>query len=246
MTHKSLTGLLLLALVFSGLGVACAEEAEGAAETPAAQTATLDDDTQKTLYAMGMLISERFKLLDLSPEEIKQVQAGFSDGLMGNEPSSDVSAYGPKIQGFLQARTEQAAARESAASEAYLADAATQEGVVKTTSGALYMEQQSGSGPSPAVSDRVRIHYHGTLRDGTVFDSSVERDRPAEFALSGVIPCFSEGLQQMKVGGKARLVCPASTAYGDGGSPPLIKPGATINFEVELLEILAAPAAATP
>jgi len=246
MTRKPLAGLLLLTLVASGLGVACAEEAGESAEAPAAQAAAPENEDQKTLYAMGVMISERFKLLELSSDEIEQVEMGFSDGLQGKEPLGDMSAAGAKIQAFLQARTEQAAQRESAASEAYLTEVAGEPGMVKTTSGALYFEQQAGSGPNPSVSDRVSIHYHGTLRDGTVFDSSVERDRPAAFALSGVIPCFSEGLQKMKVGGKARLVCPASTAYGVNGSPPLIKPGATINFEIELLEILAAPAAATP
>jgi FKBP-type peptidyl-prolyl cis-trans isomerase FkpA/FKBP-type peptidyl-prolyl cis-trans isomerase FklB len=84
----------------------------------------------------------------------------------------------------------------------------------------------------------VKVHYHGTLVDGTVFDSSVQRGEPVTFALDGVIKCWTEGVQQMKVGGKARLVCPADTAYGDRGAPPRIKPGATLVFEVELLEIV--------
>jgi FKBP-type peptidyl-prolyl cis-trans isomerase FkpA/FKBP-type peptidyl-prolyl cis-trans isomerase FklB len=84
----------------------------------------------------------------------------------------------------------------------------------------------------------VRVHYHGTLTDGTVFDSSVQRGEPATFALNGVIPCFREGVQLMKVGGKSRLVCPAPLAYGDRGAPPKIRPGATLVFEVELLEIV--------
>jgi FKBP-type peptidyl-prolyl cis-trans isomerase FkpA/FKBP-type peptidyl-prolyl cis-trans isomerase FklB len=84
----------------------------------------------------------------------------------------------------------------------------------------------------------VKVHYHGTLSDGTVFDSSVKRGEPATFPLNGVIPCWTEGVQQMKVGGKSRLVCPSELAYGDRGAPPLIRPGATLVFEVELLEIL--------
>jgi FKBP-type peptidyl-prolyl cis-trans isomerase FkpA/FKBP-type peptidyl-prolyl cis-trans isomerase FklB len=84
----------------------------------------------------------------------------------------------------------------------------------------------------------VKVHYHGTLTDGTVFDSSVQRKEPATFPLNGVIPCWTEGVQLMKAGGKSRLVCPASLAYGDRGAPPRIRPGATLVFEVELLEIL--------
>ena len=82
----------------------------------------------------------------------------------------------------------------------------------------------------------MKVHYHGTLRDGTVFDSSVERGEPATFPLNRVIPCWTEGVQKMKVGGKAKLVCPSNIAYGDRGAPPKIKPGATLVFEVELLE----------
>ena len=95
-----------------------------------------------------------------------------------------------------------------------------------------------GTGPAPKATDRVKVHYHGTLTDGTVFDSSVKRGEPAEFRLNGVIPCWTEGVQTMKVGGKSRLVCPSAIAYGDQGAPPRIIPGATLIFEVELLEIV--------
>ena len=95
-----------------------------------------------------------------------------------------------------------------------------------------------GEGPSPGPTDRVRVHYHGTLRDGTVFDSSVVREEPVVLSLNRVIPCWIEALQKMRTGEKARITCPAQTAYGDQGAPPLIKPGAALAFEVELLEIL--------
>ena len=95
-----------------------------------------------------------------------------------------------------------------------------------------------GTGAAPAATDKVRVHYHGTLTDGKVFDSSVQRNEPAEFALNAVIPCWTEAVQTMKVGGKSRLVCPAHLAYGDRGAPPDIKPGATLVFEVELLDIV--------
>ncbi|HEX4986215.1 MAG TPA: FKBP-type peptidyl-prolyl cis-trans isomerase [Burkholderiales bacterium] len=108
----------------------------------------------------------------------------------------------------------------------------------KTASGALITTIKEGKGPSPKATDTVKVHYTGTLVDGTVFDSSVQRGQPATFPLSKVIKCWTEGLQEIKVGGKAKLVCPASIAYGDRGSPPVIKSGATLVFEVELLEIV--------
>jgi len=108
---------------------------------------------------------------------------------------------------------------------------------VTTDSGLVITEITPGTGPSPEASDVVVVHYHGTLEDGTVFDSSVERGEPARFPLSRVIPCWTEGVQQMRVGGKSRLVCPPAIAYGARGAPPRIPPNATLTFEVELLEI---------
>ena len=110
-------------------------------------------------------------------------------------------------------------------------------GETKTASGLIYKELKAGSGASPKASDQVTVNYRGTLTNGTEFDSSYKRNMPATFPLNRVIPCWTEGLQMMKVGGKAQLTCPASIAYGDRGAPPVIGPGATLIFEVELLKI---------
>jgi FKBP-type peptidyl-prolyl cis-trans isomerase FkpA len=122
-------------------------------------------------------------------------------------------------------------------SKAYLEKAAAQPGAVRTDSGLIYRELRAGSGGSPSRTDTVTVNYRGTLVDGTEFDSSYKRNEPASFPLNQVIPCWTEGVQKMKVGGKSELVCPASIAYGDGGSPPTIPGGATLVFEVELLRI---------
>ena len=108
---------------------------------------------------------------------------------------------------------------------------------VKTASGLIYTELKAGSGPSPTATDTVKVNYRGTLADGTEFDSSYKRGQPAEFPLNRVIPCWTEGVQKMKVGGKAKLVCPPSIAYGDRGAGRAVPPGATLTFEVELLDI---------
>jgi len=121
--------------------------------------------------------------------------------------------------------------------KAYLEKAAAEPGAQKTASGLVYRDVTAGSGASPKATDTVRVHYRGTLINGKEFDSSYARNEPAEFPLNRVIPCWTEGVQKMKVGGKARLVCPSSIAYGEGGAPPDIPGGATLVFEIELLGI---------
>lgn len=109
---------------------------------------------------------------------------------------------------------------------------------VTTPSGLVYQSVKEGTGPSPSATDTVRVHYRGTFPDsGKEFDSSYARNQPAEFPLNRVIPCWTEGLQKMKVGGKAKLVCPPAIAYGSRGAGGVIPPNATLNFEVELLGI---------
>ena len=108
---------------------------------------------------------------------------------------------------------------------------------VTTASGLIYESVKDGTGPSPRATDVVTVHYRGTLLDGTEFDSSYKRNAPASFPLSRVIPCWTEGLQRMKVGGKARLTCPPEIAYGTRGAGGAIPPNATLRFEVELLKV---------
>ena len=121
--------------------------------------------------------------------------------------------------------------------EAFLKENGTKDGVKTTPTGLQYKIVKEGTGKSPKATDTVLVHYRGTLLDGTEFDSSYKRNEPAEFPLSRVIPCWTEGVQRMKVGGKSRLVCPSEIAYGEAGSPPVIPGGATLVFEIELLAI---------
>src|SRR5512140_2889437 len=104
-------------------------------------------------------------------------------------------------------------------------------------SGVVVKHTQVGKGASPTATDTVQVHYRGTLTNGTEFDSSYKRNQPASFPLNGVIPCWTEGLQKMKVGGKATLTCPPATAYGSRGAAGVVPPNATLNFDVELLAI---------
>lgn len=205
--------------------------------THAVIAAEIKTEEQKTLYAIGLALSQNITSFELTPAEIAVVQQGLADGAQGKPAQVDLQKYMSRIQELQKARGQTAAAREKQTGDAYLAKAAQAPGAKKTASGLIIQTLKPGTGPSPKATDQVKVHYHGTLINGTVFDSSVQRNEPATFPLNGVIACWTEGLQLMKVGGKSRLVCPANLAYGDQGSPP-INPGSTLIFEVELLGIV--------
>lgn len=216
-----------------------APKAAAASQTlakPDAAAAGLTTDDEKTIYAIGLSIQRQLGQFDLTPAEVEIVKRALSDGTAG-KPAVDLNEWGPKIQALGQARAGRLAQVEKTASAAYLAKAAAEEGAVKTPSGLIYREVTAGTGASPKATDKVKVHYRGTLINGSEFDSSYSRNQPAEFPLNGVIPCWTEGVQKMKVGGKSRLVCPSDIAYGDRGRPPVIPAGATLIFEVELLEV---------
>jgi len=198
----------------------------------------LETEDDKTIYAMGVNLARNMDHLPLSKAEQKLLRAGFSDGIEKRDPLVDTVRYGRRAEGLFARRNADLAKEESEAAEAFLAEAAAAEGAVRSESGLVMLVLSPGEGPSPAPTDRVRVHYHGTLRDGTVFDSSVLREEPVVLSLDRVIPCWTEALQKMRTGEKSRITCPAETAYGNQGAPPLIKPGAALAFEVELLEIL--------
>jgi FKBP-type peptidyl-prolyl cis-trans isomerase FkpA/FKBP-type peptidyl-prolyl cis-trans isomerase FklB len=221
--------------------VALAGTLAGGAVAPAARAQSapeLKTEEQKTLYALGLAIAGSLSSFALSPAELELVKTGVTDGVLNRPRQVDLQGYNTKIQELQRSRASVVAAAEQKAGQAVLDKAAAEKGATKTASGLVIMPMKPGTGASPKATDRVKVHYHGTLADGTVFDSSVQRGEPATFPLNGVVPCWTEGLQLMKVGGKSRLVCPAALAYGDRGAPPRIKPGATLTFEVELLEIV--------
>jgi FKBP-type peptidyl-prolyl cis-trans isomerase FkpA/FKBP-type peptidyl-prolyl cis-trans isomerase FklB len=196
------------------------------------------NDDQKTLYALGLAISQSLGTFSLSEAELDMVKNGLTDGVLKRPAKADLQTFGPKIQQLQQSRVALVAEGEKKAGAAFLAKAASEKGATKTESGIVITTIKPGTGAVPKATDTVKVHYHGTLADGTVFDSSIKRGEPATFPLNKVIKCWTEGVQQIKVGGKSRLVCPSNLAYGDGGSPPIIKPGSTLVFEVELLEIV--------
>ena len=202
-----------------------------AAATPAI-AAEPQTDEQKALYALGVAMSTNIQSFNLTDAELEFVKAGVADGAKGKTPPGyDPQQHFPKLQ-------EMQKTRQAAAGKAVLDKAAAEKGAKRTASGLVITTIKEGTGASPKATDTVKVHYHGTLPNGKVFDSSRDRGEPASFPLDGVIKCWTEGVQLMKVGGKSKLVCPADIAYGDRGAPGgAIPPGATLIFEVELLDI---------
>jgi len=229
---RSTIALTLVAALFLVTSVATAADAK------------IESETDKQIYALGLTVARSLVIFNLSEAELAVLQSGVSDGILEKEPKVDLEVYGPKLQDLAKTRTVQVAEIEKKASDEYLKKAAAEKGAVKTGSGLIYTDIEPGKGPNPVADNTVKVNYKGTLRDGTVFDSSYERKEPVTFALKQVVPCWTEGIQKMKVGGKAKLVCPSALAYGDRSPTPLIKPGSALTFEVELLEIVKSDAAA--
>ena len=215
-------------LILSALAISLATGAR-------AQAPQTDD--QKTLYAIGAVVAKQLEVFNLSPAEFAMVKRGLEDVGTGKKPAVDPEAYQQKINQLAQARMKVTAEKQKEKSKDFLEKAAKEKGAQKTASGLIFVPIAEGTGAQPKETDTVKVHYTGTLTDGKVFDSSVKRGQPAEFPLNQVIKCWTEGVAKLKVGGKAKLVCPSSIAYGDEGRPPTIPGGATLVFEVELLDI---------
>ena len=169
------------------------------------------------------------------------MKSGISDGVLNKPPKVDLQTFGPKIQQLQQARASIIAEGEKKRGAAFLAKASSEPGAKKTESGALITTIKEGKGASPKRTDTVKVHYHGTLIDGTVFDSTHKKSEPTTLIVSEMSKCWTEGILQMKAGGKSRLICPSSLAYRDKGLAPLIKPGATLVFDIDLVEVVAKP-----
>jgi FKBP-type peptidyl-prolyl cis-trans isomerase FkpA len=196
----------------------------------------LETEDQKTLYALGLLLGRNIKPFALKPEELAIVRAGLTDAATDAKPKVEIETYGPKVNELVQKRAAAGADETKKKGQEFADNVAKQKDATKTASGVVIRTITAGAGESPGAQDVVKVHYEGKLIDGTVFDSSIKRGQPAEFPLNGVVPCWTEALQKMKKGEKAQIVCPSSLAYGDRGSPPNIPPGATLSFEVELLD----------
>jgi FKBP-type peptidyl-prolyl cis-trans isomerase len=224
-------GSLLVALACSG------------ESAPSAESAALETNDQKAAYGIGMNMGTQLRAANERLDRAAFMR-GFEDGLQGSEsqvPDAEVQAalteFGSQLEAQATAARTAEGEENAAAGTAYLAQNGAKPGVTTTASGLQYEVMRAGDGERPMAESVVRIHYRGTLIDGTEFDSSYGRGEPAEFPLDGVIQGFSEALQLMPVGSQWRIVIPSDIAYGPGGSGP-IGPNSTLIFEIELLEIV--------
>lgn len=235
MRHLALPALLTSVVILAG----CADAAQ--------QTPKTEDE--KALYNLGVMLSSSITTFHFTPKELELVKAGLADGAQEKASTEDLEKYISKLQELQKTRVAEATEKEKTAGAAFLAKAAGEKDATKTESGLVIKTTKAGDGESPKADSQVKVHYEGKFTDGKVFDSSIKRNEPAVFPLAGVIPCWTEALQLMKVGGEAQVVCPPNLAYGDEGRPPQMRGGATLVFDVKLLEIVkgdAAAAAAAP
>lgn len=210
----------------------------------------LENEDEKTFYAMGFMLGGNLQRLSLNDKELAALYKGVAAASKNEKSEVDMGVYQNRIQEVFKARMDKVAQTEKDSGKAFVEKFVKDEGATKTESGLAYKVIKEGTGKTPMAEDVVEVHYHGTLADGTVFDSSVERGKTISFPLNRVIRGWTEGLQTMKEGGKTKFVIPSELAYGDAGAPPKIPGGATLVFEVELFKVskgdAPAPAAAAP
>jgi FKBP-type peptidyl-prolyl cis-trans isomerase FkpA len=197
----------------------------------------LRSDEDKAFYTLGTEMGKSLQLMQLSKREVEIIAMGLKDRALNRNLSVNPEEHIAKLRELTQARQNIVAKKENEAGDDYLKQIEGQSGFVKKPSGLIFKEITEGKGKSPTTKDFVKVHYEGKFRDGSVFDSSIKRGQPARFAVTGVIPCWTEALQMMKVGSKAEIYCPANIAYGERGSPPVVPGGAMLAFQLELLSI---------
>lgn len=234
---------LLISSAYAQAPVVTPVQVPAPAPVPVQATAPAQSSVHR---ALGAEIGKSLKIFELNAQELESVVSGLKDqisGRMTQEETDKLAALRPEIQSLAQKKMEAQKEKNKQEATVFLAQAATKPGAQKKDSGLIYTSKVEGTGPHPKAEDTVKVHYRGTLVTGEEFDSSYKRNEPTEFPLNRVIKCWTEGVQLMKVGGKAELICPSDIAYGDRGTPG-IPPSSTLIFEVELLEIKPATAPA--
>jgi FKBP-type peptidyl-prolyl cis-trans isomerase FkpA len=233
---SSCLAALVLSLVLPPAG-ARAQDQDAARDAGAGKA---DASKADLLYALGAILGQKISGYAFTAAERARIQAGFADAA-ARKPlrlaDPDLEEWGARVDQMLAKRANPKVAATKEKGRAFADATAREPGTAKLPSGIVVRTLKPGTGKSPIATSRVKVSYVGKLIDGTQFDSSAAHGGPAQFPLNGVIPCWTEGVQKMKEGGKARLVCPSSVAYGDQGRQPNIPGGATLVFEIELLSV---------
>lgn len=204
----------------------------------------LKSEDDKTFYSMGYMLGSNLQRLDLTDHELSALYKGLVHSAKGEKAEVELQIYQPKIQEMFKARMEKVAQAEKQKGQDFISEYMKKNpDAKKTESGLVYKVVKAGEGKKPSAEDTVKVHYHGTLISGEVFDSSVERGDQITFPLNRVIKGWTEGLQLIGEGGKIELVIPPELAYGEQGAPPKIPGGATLKFEVELFKVNPEPEA---
>lgn len=237
MKFRKLSTLGLL-FAFSWLFVVGCEAQQGKTDvkTETSQTEKSQTDMSKVSYSYGVLMGQSLKDMSIDSLDLDRLFKGLKDVMNENELEVTEDDARITIQTFVTQQRQEQAGAAKAEGEKFLAANAKKEGVVTTASGLQYKILRKGTGVSPTAEDVVQVHYKGTLIDGTVFDSSYKRGKPAEFPVGGVIKGWTEALQLMKEGAKYKLFIPYDLAYGERGTRG-IPPYSTLIFEVELLKV---------
>ncbi|HOO83688.1 MAG TPA: FKBP-type peptidyl-prolyl cis-trans isomerase [Prolixibacteraceae bacterium] len=199
---------------------------------------SFETQVEKFSYAIGLSLASNLLQSGINKVELEALFEAISDVMAGKQPQISPQEANQVIETYFKDRQANEGAKNASEGETFLAKNKLEDGVVELASGLQYKILAEGTGSKPSATDKVKCHYHGTLIDGTVFDSSVQRGTPAEFPVNGVIKGWVEALQMMPVGSKWRLFIPSHLAYGDQGAGGSIGPKATLIFDVELIDIV--------
>ena len=203
-----------------------------------AESIELKSDDEKSFYTIGYKWGEQLKSLNVTKREFQAVLKGATDSNNNSKATIDLQKYSARVGAMAKGRADSVSVNQKESGTKFIADYLKNNAKAKkTNSGLVYEVIKKGNGKKPAATDTVEVHYHGTLTNGVVFDSSVKRNKKISFPLNRVIKGWTEGLQLIKEGGKIKLIIPSDLAYGNAGAPPTIPGGATLIFEVELFKV---------
>ncbi len=234
---KKIILLALIILTTCNLFAQSKKKAAVAAATPAT-IAKLNNQTDSLSYSIGIMVASFYKQQGITTINDALVNKAIKDKMSGDSTLLTEQQCNQVLMGFIEKAKAEKASAAKKQGEAFLTANKTKPGVVTTASGLQYVVLKQGTGPKPALTDKVKCDYEGKLIDGTVFDSSVKQGKPIEFAVNGVIAGWTEALQLMNTGSKYRLFIPSNLAYGDQQMGSDIKPGSTLIFDVDLIEIV--------